>query len=191
MIFSYQQEVCFAACWQRSLIDKCKCYDLTSNHTFADKPARPCLSFEDVYCDGLYFAYFYSQDVRALCSAECPLECNRAIYSAYTSFVEYPSKAYGNILRKNSKILALFGNDVSAITDDALKRTLLQMNIYYSELSYHQYSESEKTSMTDLVSGIGGTLGLFLGMSFLSFIEILDLLFQIGHILIKPKRSNV
>ena len=34
--------------------------------------------------------------------------------------------------------------------------------------------------MVDLVSNIGGTIGLFLGVSFLSFIEIIDLFFHLG-----------
>lgn len=73
------------------------------------------------------------------------------------------------------------------MTDEALKKSLLQLNVYYGELSYEVYSESEKTSLVDLVSGIGGTLGLFLGMSFLSFVEFIDLIVQIILVLIKSQ----
>lgn len=82
----------------------------------------------------------------------------------------------------------MFGGDDSVITDEELKHSLVQFNVYYNEMSFHRYSESEKTSMVDLVSSIGGTLGLFLGMSFLSFIELLDLIIQIIFVL--ASKSN-
>ena len=50
------------------------------------------------------------------------------------------------------------------------------INIYYDLLEYTEIVEVEKTSLIDLFSSIGGTLGLFLGMSFLSIIEIFELI---------------
>lgn len=153
-------------------------------------PVPPCLSFSDVNCDGWNFANFYSQDVKSICGDECPLECNKAVYSITTSFVEYPSKSYARILRQNKKIQAFFDGNLTAMTDEALKKSLLQLNVYYAELSYEVYSESQKTSLVDLVSGIGGTLGLFLGMSFLSFVEFIDLIVQICLVLIKSQSKT-
>ncbi len=36
-------------------------------------------------------------------------------------------------------------------------------------------------NISDLISGIGGILGLFLGLSFLSFVEILEFTYQIVY----------
>lgn len=44
-----------------------------------------------------------------------------------------------------------------------------------NDLSLLEITQIPKTSMIDLISNIGGTLGLFVGMTFLSFVEILDL----------------
>ena len=38
-------------------------------------------------------------------------------------------------------------------------------------------------NLIDLISGIGGILGLFLGVSFLSFIEIFELIFELVYLL--------
>lgn len=51
--------------------------------------------------------------------------------------------------------------------------------VYYKDLGYQQYDEVEKTTLPDLAANIGGLLGLFLGMSFLSFVELFDILLQI------------
>jgi len=44
-------------------------------------------------------------------------------------------------------------------------------------------SNKPKTELFTIISNIGGTLGLFLGISFLSFIEIFEILFQVIYIL--------
>ena len=80
---------------------------------------------------------------------------------------------------KNPIIQAKYASDLSKLDYDSLKRNLVQIWVSYSELGYDRYVEIAKTEVIDLVSNIGGTLGLFLGMSFLSIVEILDILLQI------------
>lgn len=68
---------------------------------------------------------------------------------------------------------------------------MIQISVFYSALGYEQYQEQAKMEVIDLVSNIGGTLGLFLGMSFLSFVEILDVFLQICFVRIpKLAKSN-
>jgi hypothetical protein len=52
------------------------------------------------------------------------------------------------------------------------------LNVYYDQLSYTQISKDAKLDLVDLISGIGGLLGLFLGMSFLSFTEFIEILLK-------------
>ena len=80
---------------------------------------------------------------------------------------------------KNPIIQAKYASDLSKLDYDSLKRNLVQIWVSYSDLGYDHYVEIAKTEVIDLVSNIGGTLGLFLGMSFLSIAEILDILLQI------------
>ncbi len=53
-------------------------------------------------------------------------------------------------------------------------------------LKYTEISEIPKTSPVDLLSSIGGSLGLFLGLSFLSFIQVLEIVVE-GFLLMKKK----
>ena len=104
----------------------------------------------------------------------------------YTSANDYPSKAYSKMLMQNPVIQAKYASNPSDLTYDSLKKNLVQISVYYGDLGYQQFDEMEKMSISDLISNIGGTLGLFLGMSFLSFMEIIDVLLQI----IFYKRTN-
>jgi hypothetical protein len=97
----------------------------------------------------------------------------------YASYTDYPSEAYAESLMQNPKIQAKYASNPADLTYDSLKRNLVQVSVYYGDLGYILYEELENMSLEDLISNIGGTLGLFLGMSFLSFMEILDVILQI------------
>ena len=80
---------------------------------------------------------------------------------------------------KNSWIREKYSKNMSKLTYENLKRTMIQISVFYGDLGYNQFDQSAKTDVIDLVSNIGGTMGLFLGISFLSFIEIFDIFLQI------------
>ena len=52
-------------------------------------------------------------------------------------------------------------------------------------------SQSQLMTFVDLISNVGGTFGLFIGISFLSFAEIIELIFQIIFILFEKKNNNL
>lgn len=114
-----------------------------------------------------------------MCGGQCPLECDLALFNLYTSFADYPSELYAGSLMNNPVILKKFAANPSKLTYDTLKQNLVQLSIFYGDLGYEQYDEIEAMSWMDLISNIGGTLGLFIGMSFLSFVEIVDIVLQI------------
>ena len=62
---------------------------------------------------------------------------------------------------------------------DEYKSRALALNIYFKTLQYTLITESAKSSIVELFSNIGGTLGLFLGISLLSFVEIIELVLEI------------
>lgn len=62
---------------------------------------------------------------------------------------------------------------------DFVKKNFALVNIYYDEIKYTVMEESPAMEIIDLIANVGGTLGLFLGVSFLSFAEIAELIFEI------------
>jgi hypothetical protein len=186
--YAYQQVDCFNICFQRYLIEQCNCYDLT--YPIWSGNYQPCLTYAQLVCDRDATSSFFVKDVKALCSKECPLECDSIAYKSSMSFLEFPSQAYANILSRNAVIQAKFGNTTN-VTYDMLRRNIASVFVYYEDLSYKSYVESEKMNLADLISQIGGTFGLFLGLSFLSFIEIIDLIFHIFLAFLKHRQSQV
>jgi hypothetical protein len=59
---------------------------------------------------------------------------------------------------------------------DELRKSVLSVCIYYSDFKYTLIKKEPKMIWTDLISDIGGIMGVFIGTSFLSFFEIVDVI---------------
>lgn len=69
--------------------------------------------------------------------------------------------------------------------DDGLeKQNLTNFLIYFDDLDVHQLIQVPKVNQAAFASSIGGSMGLFLGMSLFSFVEVLELAVVIFFILI-------
>ena len=67
------------------------------------------------------------------------------------------------------------------MTYEQVQKSFMVIFVYYNDLKYTLISEEPKTELFILISEIGGILGLFLGISFLSFFELFEILFEIFH----------
>ncbi len=111
----------------------------------------------------------------------------------HSSFGTYPNAAtYTNLLNFNSIIIDNFKNE--NISRDELDYERLQQSvscvyIYFNDLNYVYIEQSPTRLFVDLLSSLGGTLGLFVGVSFLSFVEIFELLIEILYVFRDKRRQ--
>jgi len=85
------------------------------------------------------------------CFQYCPYDCNSVQLSTQISF--HPNSAVYNY------------NE-------------LRLYVYYRELLYTHIEQTPAMNIASLISNLGGICGLFLGTSFLSFVEIFELIFE-------------
>ena len=84
---------------------------------------------------------------------------------------------YANYLRIN------FGDDFLNTSLDAenASKSVSRIFIFYDTLSYVKSIETATSgSVLDLISNVGGILGLFLGVSVLSLFEAFEVVLEIG-----------
>jgi len=62
--------------------------------------------------------------------------------------------------------------------------------VYYSSLKYILITEQSQMHIIDLILNVGGTLGLFIGVSFVSLFEISEIILEIIMI-ISGKKSKL
>ena len=83
---------------------------------------------------------------------------------------------------KSSALSVLFLNET--LTYDMYKERFAGLNIYYTNLQHIRITQAPKITLIDLISNLGGTIGIFLGFSIFSLIEVMEIFVQIIFILI-------
>ena len=105
------------------------------------------------------------------CLPECPLECNSIKYDlAYSS----------------TKLSEFSLNQLNNISSD----DLVYLNVYYENLEYTDINQVIKIDEWDLISNIGGNLGLFIGFTFLNLVELIEFVIEIVIISVEKKTSS-
>ena len=174
----YHQKDCFELCLQSIIIENCQCF-MTVLPTFGN--SVPCSNSSQTDCSLKHFSL--SNDyIKNKCNQGCPKECAAIKYDLTLSSFEYPSEQFFNALKSDS--------DQYVHTNfDEYRRTHLVINIFLPSFEYTEIGEMPKITIIDLISGTGGALGIFLGLSIFSFIEILEIFFQISYDFIVPKKK--
>ena len=129
------------------------------------KDVKQCSSINEIKNLTSLYQEFIKKGITQDCLIKCPKECESVYYERDIYYGRLPSSQYLNI------------NDIKISNYSDFVRNGLILNIFYESLTYIHIQEVEKTSFIDLISNIGGTLGLFVGISVLSFIEVFELIF--------------
>jgi len=109
---------------------------------------------------------------------DCPRECKTVSYEINYSNSNYPSYTeYLNLLN-NSYLMSKYLQTPSV---EDIKKSMATLYIYYDDLRYTSISQQPKMMFFDLISSIGGLFGLFLGASFLSFADLVEVILVLFH----------
>lgn len=114
-------------------------------------------------------------------SCKCPLSCEDTMYRLLLSSTVWPSKLYYTTNR------ASFGNSAknsSVLAYEDVRRTRLKVKIFFDKLGYTAYIQSPCYQSSEVLSQIGGQMGLWLGSSLMIVFE------SIQHLIIFCKRKK-
>uniref|UniRef100_A0A914LTB7 Uncharacterized protein n=1 Tax=Meloidogyne incognita TaxID=6306 RepID=A0A914LTB7_MELIC len=111
---------------------------------------------------------------------ECKMECHRSVYHIYNSYAQGFSQSFLSWIQKK-KI---------EWTPKHVHSNFVAINIFFRDICYTEYKQIQSVGMTEILSDIGGNMGLFLGMSLVSVIELATFLWKITWIFISKKRRE-
>ena len=131
----------------------------------------------DITCVKVVYAQFLSNKTH-LIECDCPRECHQVDYHTTSSFANYPTKFHADFLAKTNQIIRNKFSNKTEITQNDLSRRMARLHIYFNELKEIKVSQKPKMLAFDLISQIGSNSGIFLGISFLSFCEIFEILIE-------------
>ena len=173
---TYTREYCLTLCGCKNFTRTCDCSCPTvyENQMFN----QSCYTTKNdcVINAGL------SKDLKSTCYNLCPLECESTNFEVTTQTVEYDFTDDKDI---DIEVCQMYFNK-------CIDNSLI-INFYYETLKYTETTQIAKTTIPDIISMIGGTMGLFLGLSLLSFIEVLGFFIEVLFIFIqklKPKKTR-
>ncbi|VDM70700.1 unnamed protein product [Strongylus vulgaris] len=109
---------------------------------------------------------------------DCQMECNSIVYHAYNSYGHGFSNGALTWLNKKNRSWSI----------PHMKANFLTVNVFFRDMSYMEYVQVQGTTLTETLSDIGGNMGLFLGMSVITVVEILMYFSKIGWITFSRKR---
>ena len=193
---TYSQKFCQKICTQLYAIKKCKCYDYSLPYILYYEKDNSrvfgCFSDQDLTCLQYNYNILFKNFIEE-CDQFCLMECNPKYFSKLATMTSYPTAWYADQLFK-SYILnqTLINNNLNSsnISFTYLQNVVSKVNIFYQELIYTSIAESPASTISDLISFIGGNLGLFLGMSFLSLVEVIDILIQLIQVQLKKEMNK-
>lgn len=182
--FTYRQKNCFDTCACKAISVTCGC---TCPGVYETSSSTNCY---DQNCFKNQLTSFNSTEE---CSRDCPLECDTSSYSTSVQTLSYLFTGPSTFDKKMfNDFIKLFKNSLDPLNMIELRG--VGLNVIMNDMRYMEITQSAKMTGTDLVSNIGGCLGLFLGMSLLSFFEIFEYLIQIVYLIgdsFKPRSRIV
>ena len=163
---TYSQQYCYLICLQNQVIKRCNCSIIWlpnyKNYTVCNYDQKDCsTSSVTEILEG-------KQNLN--CTSSCPTECEFIEYKVSTSRATYPTEYYRDLLSTHSII------NSSGINIQDIDKAVLRVNVFYETMSYTTITETLSITPETFFSNIGGTLGLCLGVSILSIVEILELI---------------
>ena len=175
---TYTRLECTALFFQRHIINSCQCF--YTAYTMLYK-SPPCLNSSHLSCLTTNMDFFLKYGTStADYLIECPVECDTIKYETQLSNSEFPSLEFYNLYKTSQEFEIIQSTfNVNLSTHELAKEYMYALNVYYSSTSYTYISDSPQTTLYGLFSSLGGSLGMFLGLSVFSLIEVFEILFEI------------
>uniref|UniRef100_A0A803YA64 Acid sensing ion channel subunit family member 4 n=1 Tax=Meleagris gallopavo TaxID=9103 RepID=A0A803YA64_MELGA len=175
---TYSIAACRLQCEKEAVVRSCHC-------RMVHMPGKGCTCSCAQYCMPPDAAV---EDSQERCS--CPTPCNLTRYGKEISMVRIPNKGSARYLaRKYNK------------NETYIRENFLVLDIFFEALNYEAIEQKKAYDLAGLLGDIGGQMGLFIGASILTILEILDYIYEVlsgekchatpeGYLSTAPKLGN-
>jgi hypothetical protein len=185
--YSYTQDYCFEVYVQTQVIAECNCY---STLALRVNNSNPCVSVDENKCIYDVYHRLFQTDYKSKIAKRCPAQCQTVQFTPTVSSIKYPTLNYANSLLKNRRIAALLNSTGEGVTVADLADSVLAVHIYMADLKYTSITEVANMSWDQLAANVGGYLGLFLGASVLSLVELAEISMHLSHIMFANRKNT-
>lgn len=178
---TYTRRACQEFCRISSAIKTCKCFeDEWEEFPFDDQNLKPCRTETEQKCLFDLYERFLKGDLQCTCDNPC----NELAYVKSISQRQWPTTAYARVLLDwvcdwSPTTCEKIKDDLSRIY--LVNNNFLKLNIYFEDLNFEEITEKEQIEIQQLLSDVGGAIGLWIGLSILSLCEVLQLIVELFY----------
>lgn len=146
---------CDAICNEKKISLRCEC-SLPSATTPHQQRTCDLSDSVDLCCQHLR-----SEEVNVTC--DCPLECESTDYETKISSGVWPARVHN-----------LDGVEYARLSLEDVRSTVLKLKVYFDNLECLIYQQKAMFEESEVLSQIGGQMGLWLGLSLAALFECLE-----------------
>ena len=180
----YTRESCLMECETVSAVEYCGC-----KAEYMPGDFRTCSLNESVRCLIAHSSQFQPQQ------CDCPVPCHSVVYDTKLSYASFPSSHYIQILNTTAFLSSsglqipdfilnstvVNGSQVSYLNTNASREfftsNYLSLSIFYETLAHVNVEEVVEYNSFQFFADFGGFLGFFTGAGFLTFFELIELIY--------------
>ncbi|XP_061164547.1 acid-sensing ion channel 3-like [Saccostrea echinata] len=165
----YSINACKRRCESDLMFQRCGCIALGTN---GDHPI--CSLYQYYQCN------FNTSDQNTrrpdtFSSCDCPQPCRQTTYDAQMSYALYPTEDTATFLNKKL-----------GLSKEYFSENFVELHIHFDHLQVRSVQQVPLyTSYQDILSSIGGQMGLLLGASLLSLLEIVEFILNCAIFLLR------
>ncbi|XP_048244171.1 acid-sensing ion channel 1A-like [Haliotis rufescens] len=156
----YTYNHCFMECVQMKAFSECGCVGPSDPQ---DGPRCSLAKLDSCYKP---FVRSMSQDGTLVRECGCVSECTFDRYPAQVSSSSFPANIWDNT----------FLNITRARDKGSMKENFLELRVFYDQMTVTSITQQAQYTVASLFSNVGGQMGLCLGASILTVMEITELL---------------
>lgn len=168
---TYSHNVCYIQCGTEFVFKHCHCFppygdQFTKGAALALNVERKNIkicSANDLSCIKNLEPEMWKLNYEQSCGY-CKQPCDEKRYDYQLTTLRLPSA---------DRFVSIYGDGYRNVNDTEIAKNFIQANFYFETMQSTFIDETQLITTLDLITYFGGIIGLFLGMSFVSVIEII------------------
>ena len=178
----YTATNCLESCFATKSLEICKGVEFYAHAYLPEETKKELLKTQDgIWClDELYRNLSNSN----FNECHCNLPCVETHFQKFVSYSKWPATVELPLYKRRfTKALNL---NSSQVTDDFVRNNFMKLNIFFADMTYKVMKEEQKYTFEGLISDIGGQMGIWIGASMFSIIELIVIIGQLFRGLFLP-----
>eukprot|EP00794_Sanderia_malayensis_P009140 gene9139-10113_t len=164
----YTTPACMWACFHQKIKDRC------GEYTPSTMTPKQAACTENVYKE------------MPLEDCDCPPPCTENVYHQTIARNPWPTHVHINLLHNDGRLKERLNISADTMTPAYLHQRFAQIRIYFSSLMVDEIIEKELYDRSKLLGDLGGLIGLAIGASIISLVELV----WVGAVLAKKLVQN-